>query len=115
MAHQELRESIVQVVSASDPAGFVEQPDSRAVVKAGPFCPGQCPQRQGQCLGLACLSGLRDQRLGGRAEPVRVGRHVIVRLPRAYQEAARRLCPSQEAIPALAGPGRHIVTTLIAR
>ncbi len=92
------------MMPARDPAGLVEQPDGRAVVQPEPFGPGQGPQRQGQRLGLAHLPGLRDQRLGGGAEPVRVARHGVIHLPRAYHEVVRRLCPCQEAVQC-AGPG----------
>jgi hypothetical protein len=77
------------------------------------MCPGQCPQRKGQGLGLVRPPGLRHQSLGGRAEPVRVGRHVIMGPPCAYHQIAWLLCPSQEVTLPLAGSGRHMVTTLI--
>jgi len=78
------------------PAGLVEQPDGGTVVPPGPFGPRQRTQRQGQSLGLARPSGLSDNYLGGGAERIWVRRYVIICLPGAYHEVARRLRTSQE-------------------
>ena len=84
------------MVTTRYPAGLVEQPDGGTVVPPGPFGPRQRAQRQGQRLGLARPSGLSDNCLGGRAERIWVRRHIVMCLPGAYHEVARRLCTSQE-------------------
>ena len=99
VAHQQLAERVVEVVPPRDPAGLVEQPDGRAVIKPGTLGPGQRPQGQRRRLGLAGPPGLGNKLLGGRAVPLGVGRDVVIRLPRTYQKIALGLCSSQAAIP----------------
>ncbi len=88
VAHQQVAESLLEMVPPRDPAGLVEQPDSRAVIQPGALGPGCRPQRQGQRLRLTCPPGLGHERFGGGAELVRVGRDVIMRPPRTYQKVA---------------------------
>jgi hypothetical protein len=88
-AHQQLRQRPAETVPTCDPAGFVEQPDSRPVVQPESFGPGHRSQRQGQRLRTARPPDLGDQRLSRGPEPVRVGDHVVVGPPRTYQQAVR--------------------------
>jgi hypothetical protein len=94
MTHQQFCQDVVEMVPARDAAGFVEQPDGRAVAQPGAFRPRHCPQRQRQRLGVTCAPGLGNERLRDRAKPVRVSRHIKVSLPGTYHQAVRRLCPS---------------------
>ncbi len=88
MAHQQLAEGVVEMVPPRDPAGFIKQPDGRAVIEPKALGPGQRPQRQCQRLGLACPPGLGNERCGDRAEFLGVGGDIIVRPPRTYQKVA---------------------------
>jgi hypothetical protein len=88
VAHQQVAEGLAEMMPSRHPAGLVEQPDSRAVIQPGALGPRQRPQGQGKRLRLACPPGLGHEGFGRRPEFVRVGRDVIVRLPRTYQKVA---------------------------